>query len=193
MPPAGVWSTIPASERPQTQSSDRAAAGIGSKCNIGVWNRIFLNEEDVYLDGTETEEFRNELHMHVFQLYHNMDRPVLEPTQPPIQWVPRYFYRSKAAGAWSKPLPSIAEVKNARPLYLHVVDWEKITCLLWITGYRTWAVWTEVTTLGNTAVVPFKGGNFWVQDLQGLSGCMSVFCGAAAMLVTKVTLTFGPI
>ena len=28
-------------------------------------------------------------------------RPALEPTQPPIQWIPGIFSRGKAAGAWS--------------------------------------------------------------------------------------------
>jgi len=36
--------------------------------------------------------------MHLFKLYHNMDRPVLEPTQTPIQWVPRYFTGVKWPG-----------------------------------------------------------------------------------------------
>ena len=41
----------------------------------------FCYEEDVvYLDRIETEEIRKELHMHVHQLYHNMDRPVLGPS-----------------------------------------------------------------------------------------------------------------
>jgi hypothetical protein len=47
-------------------------------------------------------------------------------------------------------------------------------------------------TVGSTAV-PFKGGQFGVQDLQGLRDCMSVFCGAVVMFVMKVALTFGPI
>ena len=50
-------------------------------------------------DRIETEDIRNELHMHVLQLYRNRDRPVLGPTQSPIQWVPRYIYRSKTARA----------------------------------------------------------------------------------------------
>ena len=46
-------------------------------------------------------------------------RPALDPTQPPIQWVPG-LYRFKAAGAWRcQPPPSSAEVKERIELYLH--------------------------------------------------------------------------
>jgi len=44
---------------------------------------------------------------------HSLFRPVLGPTQPPIQWVPESFTGVKATGTWSYPPSSSAEVKNA--------------------------------------------------------------------------------
>ena len=45
-------------------------------------------------------------------------RPVLGPTQPPIQWIPGLFPGGKAAGTWRWPLtPSSAEVKERVKLY----------------------------------------------------------------------------
>jgi hypothetical protein len=38
MPPAGLERTIPASERPQTHTLDRAATGIGYEVIAGVEN-----------------------------------------------------------------------------------------------------------------------------------------------------------
>jgi hypothetical protein len=45
-------------------------------------------------------------------------RPALEPTRPPIQWVPNFFTGGKATGAWPLPLtPSSAEVKEKVELF----------------------------------------------------------------------------
>ena len=50
----------------------------------------------------------------------HLSRPVLWPTQPPIQWVPALFPGGKAAGTWHwPPTPSSAEVKERVDLYLY--------------------------------------------------------------------------
>jgi hypothetical protein len=50
----------------------------------------------------------------------HLSRPVLKPTQPPVQWVRGLSRGQVAVGAWCWPLtPSIAEVKNRVELYLY--------------------------------------------------------------------------
>jgi hypothetical protein len=115
----------------------------------------------------ENEEIRNELHVHVLQLYHNVDRQVLGHTLSPLQWVPRYFY--------------ITGIKRPR----HEANNCRLLPRLRMLAAYAFMLWTGKTlpvfcglqglavvnrhydTVGSTAV-PFKGGQFGVQDLQGL-------------------------
>ena len=51
--------------------------------------------------------------------FSNPSRPAVEPTQPPVQWVPGLFAGGKAAGAWhNHPPPSSVEVKEIVQLHL---------------------------------------------------------------------------
>jgi hypothetical protein len=59
--------------------------------------------------------------------FQRLFRPSMEPTQPPVEWVPCLFPTGIAAGAlpWQRT-PSSAEVKEAVPLFHH---WELMACL----------------------------------------------------------------
>ena len=45
-------------------------------------------------------------------LFSRTSRSTVKPTHPPVTWVPEFFPGGKAAGAWSCPLLSSAQVKN---------------------------------------------------------------------------------
>ena len=74
-------------------------------------------------------------------------RPVLGPTQPPVQWIPILFPWGKATGAWRWPLtPSRAEVKERIEIYLYssswpILEWHlPLSLILWYCSARLkWA------------------------------------------------------
>jgi hypothetical protein len=79
-------------------------------------------------------------------LFTTASRPVLGPTQPPIQWVSAAVSpEGKAAGAWSWPLLSSAEVKNA---------WSYTSTPQY--AFMVWCSVTKKTRLPITPGVRFK-------------------------------------
>jgi len=61
--------------------------------------------------------------------------PALEPTQPPIKWVP-VLSRGKAAGAWRwPPIPTSAEVKEIVEIYLYSPSGPSWPVLRWTLLY----------------------------------------------------------
>jgi hypothetical protein len=55
-----------------------------------------------------------------YRVFPHPSRPVLGPTQPPVQWVPTLFTRVKGPGRGVEhPPPSGAEVKEKVKLYLY--------------------------------------------------------------------------
>jgi hypothetical protein len=72
-------------------------------------------------------------------------RPALEPTQPPIQWVPGLFLLDKAARTWRwPPTPSSVKIKGRVELYLYspsVASWPVLGWLLHLPLY----IWYQLT------------------------------------------------
>ena len=64
----------------------------------GLDSRIYGNN---FLDSG----FESQGEQYIF-LFYKTPRTALEPFQSPVQWLPGFFSRGKAAGAWSWPLPS---------------------------------------------------------------------------------------
>ena len=89
-----------------THSSPLYYKAVGRDSSVGIATRYGL-------DGPGIEYRRGREFPH-------LSRPALGPTQPPMQWVPGPFPRSKAAGAWRwLPTPSSAEVKERVELYIY--------------------------------------------------------------------------